>query len=137
MKPSLLAGIAAKRRYLVDEPRTIEFMGEDGRVYATPSLVRDIEISCREFLLQHLDPDEDSVGTRIELDHLAPTLLGMEVEIAFTVVEVKGRLVTFDITATDGVDQIARGRHARFVSALSKTKERLAAKRARAAKPVS
>lgn len=135
MKPSLAAGLSATRRYTVDRTRTIEFMGEEGRVYATPSLVRDIEIGCREFLLAHLDPGEDSVGTRIELDHLAPTLLGMEVEIACTVAEVKGRLVTFDITAKDGVDQIARGRHVRFVSDMAKTKERLAAKRAKAAKP--
>ncbi len=137
MKPSLVAGLGATRRFTVDRARTIEFMGEDGRVYATPSLVRDIEVGCREFLLEHLNPGEDSVGTRIELDHLAPTLLGMEVEIALKVADVKGRLVTFDITAKDSVDQIARGRHVRFISETAKTKERLAAKRAKAANPAS
>jgi len=135
MKPSLASGLGATRRYTVDRARTIEFMGEEARVYATPSLVRDIEMSCREFLLQHLDPGEDSVGTRIELDHLAPTLLGMEIEITLTVADVKGRLVTFDIAAKDALDQIARGRHVRFVSDVTKTKERLAAKRAKAGKP--
>ena len=43
-------------------------MGEQARVYATPMLVRDIEIACRELLLQHLDAGEDSVGTRVELE---------------------------------------------------------------------
>jgi predicted thioesterase len=134
VKTTLASNQTATRRFTVDRARTIEFMGEEGRVYATPALVRDIEIACREFLLQHLDPGEDSVGTRVEIDHLAPTLMDMEVEITLRVAEVKGRFVTFDVAARDGVEQIARGRHVRFVSDTVKTKERLAAKRAKAAK---
>ena len=65
-------------------------MGEDARVYATPMLVRDIEVTCRELLLEHLDPGEDSVGTRVEIDHLAATLLGMKVTINATLAELKG-----------------------------------------------
>lgn len=132
MKPSLAAGVSATRRITVDEARTIGFMGKEGRVYATPELVRDVEVTCRDLLLQHLDSGEDSVGTRVEIDHLAPTLLGMWAEITATVTEVKGRLVTFDVTARDPVDQIAKGRHIRFVSDVAKTKERLAAKAAKA-----
>ena len=106
---------------------------DQGRVYATPQLVKDIEITCRDFLLRHLDGGEDSVGTHVSVDHLAPTLLGMWVEITLTVAEVKGRLVTFDVIAQDPVDQIARGRHVRFVSDVGKTLERLQAKAAKAA----
>ena len=80
MKASLAAGVTATTTLVVDRDRTIGFMGEKARVYATPMLVRDIEVACRELLLAHLDPGEDSVGTRIELDHLAPTLIGMPVE---------------------------------------------------------
>lgn len=133
MKSSLAAGLSFVRRLAVDRPRTIEFMGEEGRVYATPSLVRDIEMTCREGLLEHVDGGEDSVGARVELDHLAPTLLGMPVEIKATVAEVKGRLVTFEITARDPVDEIARGKHVRFVVDVRKTAERLKAKAAKAA----
>jgi predicted thioesterase len=128
MKPTLAAGLTATRRFTVDRERTIGFMGEAARVYATPMLVRDVEVTCRELLLEHLDPGEDSVGTRIELDHLAPTLLGMTAEIAVTVAEVKGRAVVFDVSATDGVDPIARGRHSRFVVDVKQTEQRLAAK---------
>lgn len=135
MKPSLNAGLAGVHRLVVDRARTIDFLGERARVYATPELVRDIERTCRELLLPHLDAGEDSVGARVEIDHLAPTLLDMWVEITATVAEVKGRLVTFDISARDPVDTIARGRHVRFVSDVAKTVERLAAKaeKARAA----
>jgi predicted thioesterase len=134
MKTTLAAGIAAKRNYRIDRERTIDFMGEQARVYATPMLVRDIEVTCREFLLEHLDAGEDSVGTRVEIDHLAATLLGMEVEIAVSVAEVKGRAVTFAVEAHDGIDAICRGKHVRFVVDVKQTEARLAAKLQKAQK---
>lgn len=128
MKPSLAAGSTATTRIEVDRDRTIDFMGENARVYATPMLVRDIEVACRNLLLEHLDAGEDSVGTRVEVDHLAATLLGMTVTLVVTVAEVKGRAVTFDVSAGDSVEPICRGRHARFVVDLKSTEQRLAAK---------
>lgn len=128
MKASLAAGVTATSKLTVDRERTIDFMGEKARVYATPMLVRDIEVACRELLLQHLDPGEDSVGTRIELDHLAATLMGMSVELKVTLAEVKGRAVTLDVEGRDTVDAICRGKHQRFVVDVSATEARLAAK---------
>jgi fluoroacetyl-CoA thioesterase len=128
MKASLAAGVTATSKLTVDRERTIDFMGEKARVYATPMLVRDIEVACRELLLQHLDPGEDSVGTRIELDHLAATLMGMSVELKVTLAEVKGRSVTLDVEGRDTVDAICRGKHQRFVVDVSATEARLAAK---------
>lgn len=133
MKASLAAGITATTKLTVDRERTIDFMGENARVYATPMLVRDIEMACRELLLRHLDPGEDSVGTRIEIDHLAATLMGMPVELTVTVAEVKGRAVTLEVSARDSVDPICRGRHQRFVVDIKTTEQRLAAKAAKAA----
>ncbi|TAN56050.1 MAG: LysR family transcriptional regulator [Rhodospirillales bacterium] len=132
MKPTLAPGLAATRRFEVDKDRTIGFMGEEGRVYATPSMVRDIEMTCRDFLLTQLDAGEDSVGTRVEFDHMAATPLGMAVEFTATVAEVKGRAVTFEVTGKDAVDQICRGKHMRFVVDVAKTLERLKAKAAKA-----
>jgi len=132
MKPSLTPGIAATREFTVDRERTIDFMGEDARVYATPMLVRDIEVTCRELLLEHLEPGEDSVGTRVEIDHLAATLFGMKVTIQATLAELKGRAAVFDIVGTDGVDTICRGRHARFIANVEQVKQRLAQKKAKA-----
>src|SRR5690606_21978374 len=71
MKDSLAKGLTTTRKIRVDRERTIDFMGENARVYATPMLVLDIERIARELLLEHLDAGEDSVGTRIEVDHLA------------------------------------------------------------------
>jgi len=128
MRASLTAGATRTNRLTVDRGRTIDFMGENARVYATPMLVLDIEVACRELLLEHLDPGEDSVGTRIELDHLAATLMGMTVELTVTIVEVKGRAVTLYIEGHDSVDTICRGRHNRFVVDVETTAARLAAK---------
>jgi predicted thioesterase len=133
MRPTLAAGVAGTREFLVDRERTIDFMGEDARVYATPMLVRDIEVTCREMLLPHLDAGEDSVGTRVEIDHLAATLMGMKVAISATIAEIKGRAVTFDVTASDGLDQVCRGRHMRFVANVDQVKQRLQQKQAKAA----
>lgn len=129
MKPSLAPGVAATREFVVDRDRTIDFMGEEARVYATPMLVRDIEVACRDLLLEHLDPTEDSVGTRVEIDHLAPTLLGMKATLQVKVSEVKGRAVTLEVEGRDDKEAICRGRHMRFVVDVEKTKQRLKLKR--------
>ena len=130
MKPSLQSGLAAKRSFHVGRDSTIGFMGEDARVYATPMLVRDIEITCRELLLEHLDPGEDSVGTRVEIDHLAPTLEGADVTIEARLAELNGRAAVFEVPASDNKEPICRGRHSRFIVDVAKTKERLKKKRA-------
>ena len=72
MKSTLAPGLRASRRITVDAPRTIAFMGEDGRVYATPNMVSDMEYCCRDALKAHVDAGEDSVGARVEIDHLGP-----------------------------------------------------------------
>lgn len=128
MQDSLKAGVAGSATVAIDRERTIDFMGEQARVYATPMLVRDIEIACRDLLGKHLDAGEDSVGTRVEIDHLAATLLGMTVEITVSVAAVAGRAITFDVSAHDGVDLVCRGRHHRFVVDQKTTEARLAAK---------
>jgi fluoroacetyl-CoA thioesterase len=128
MKATLQVGLTAETSFEVDRERTIDFMGEAARVYATPMLVRDIEIACRELLLQHLDAGEDSVGTRVEIDHIGATLLGMAVTLGVRVAEVNGRAVVFEIEGRDAVEPIVRGKHSRFVVDVAKTAQRLAAK---------
>jgi len=131
MKPSLEPGVSSTRRITVDRERTIGFMGEEARVYATPRLVGDIEYACRDLLLAHLDAGEDSVGVEIALKHLAPSLPGMTVEIGVSVTAVAGRKVSFEVVAHDELDEISRGTHVRFVVEVAKTIERLKAKAAK------
>lgn len=133
MKPSLQPGLTAVNRIAIDRDRTISFMGEDARVYATPRLIRDIEFTCRDLIVQHADPGEDSVGMEVAVKHLAPTLAGSIVEITVCVTAVDGRKVTFDVTAKDELDTVSAGTHTRFVVDVARTKERLKAKAAQLA----
>ena len=103
MKQSLRPGLVKAKRIAIDRERTIGFMGEEGRVYGTPYLVGDIERTCRDLLLEHADAGEDSVGIEVSVRHLAPTLLGMEVEITAKVTAVDGRKVTFEVAAKDEI----------------------------------
>jgi len=132
LKDTLKQGVQESREVSVDRDRTIGFMGDEGRVYATPAMVGDFEALCRDLLLVHLDEGEDSVGTRVEVDHLAATPEGLKVELTAAIESVEGRLVTFRIEGRDPLDTIAKGRHCRFVVDTAKTFERLAAKAAKA-----
>ena len=132
MKSSLKAGLETAKSIIVDEARCIGFMGKEGMVYATPRMVSDVEYACRDFLLAHLDPGEDSVGAHVSIDHLAATPLGLTVKIEARIVELDRRKVTFEFSVHDPVEQVGRGTHVRFVVETAKTRERLAAKRAKA-----
>jgi len=137
MKPTLQPGITLTRRIDIDDDRTIGFMGEDCRVYATPSLVHDIEHACRDLILEHADAGEDSVGTFVSISHTAATLLGMWAEITVTVTAVEGRRVRFAVSGADPLEPIGEGEHERFVVDVAKTAERLKAKAAKAASGAS
>jgi fluoroacetyl-CoA thioesterase len=131
MKSSLQPGLSMTRRIVVDRDRTISFMGEDARVYATPSMIMDIERTCRDLILEHADPGEDSVGIEVSVKHLAATLPGMTAEITVRVAAVDGRKVTFEVSAKDEIEPISSGSHARFVVDVGRTVERLKAKAAK------
>ena len=132
MSEPLQAGLTLTRRIDIDRDRTISFMGDDCRVYSTPRMLYDIEMACRDLLLEHIEPGKDSVGTRVELDHVGATLMGMWVEITVTLTAVNGGAVSFDFSARDAVEDVARGKHNRFIVGIEKTAQRLQAKRAKA-----
>ena len=91
MKDTLAVGLTTTRRVDIDKDRTISFMGEALRVYATPAMARDIELTCRDLVFEHLDDGEDTVGARIEVDHLGASLLGSWVDVTATIVEIDGQ----------------------------------------------
>jgi fluoroacetyl-CoA thioesterase len=132
MKDSLKPGLELKKTLTVDESRCIGFMGKEGMVYATPRMVSDVEYTCRDFLLQHLDPGEDSVGAHVSIDHLAATPLGLKVTVSVKIEEIDRRKVVFAFSVKDTLEEVGRGKHVRFVVETAKTRERLAAKRAKA-----
>ena len=132
MKDSLKAGLESKCRYDIDRDRTIEFMGDELRVYATPMMAMDVERTCLALMDEHAEIGESSVGARVEIDHMGPTLMDMWIEVRAEVVEVKGPKVVFDVEVHDALDQVGKARHIRFMIEKAGQQGRLEKKRAKA-----
>jgi predicted thioesterase len=88
-------------------------------------------MACRDPLLVHIDAGKDSVDTCVELDHIGATLLRMWVDINVKLAEVNGHAVSFDFSLRNAVEEIARGKHGRFIVGIEKTAQRLKAKLAK------
>jgi predicted thioesterase len=128
MKPSLVPGLRRIERIAIDRPRTIGFLGEEMRVYSTPSMVGDVEYTGLKLVQEHLDEGESSVGIQVEVDHIGATPLGQEVEVEIRVVGVEGRKVSMEAEVRDAVEVVGRGAHVRFVIDVARHRARLAEK---------
>ena len=133
MKKSLVAGIRRVEHTSVDESNTIDFLGEELRVYSTPSMVHDVEYGCWRLIDEHLDPGETSLGVHVEVNHLGATPIGHRVEIVVTVQSVDGRRVTLGAEVRDAAEVVGRGTHVRVVTEVDRLRPRVASKRARLA----
>ena len=131
MKDTLTVGLTTTRRVDIEKDSTIGFMGEELRVYATPAMARDIEVTCRDLVFEHLDDGEDTVGARIAVDHLGASLLGSWVDITATIVDIDGRRVTLEAEVKDPLDVVGKARHVRFVIEMERQRKRLEAKAAK------
>jgi len=129
MRDDIKPGLEHTVTHTVDDARAISFMGADLRVYATPSIVNDLEYGCRDLLKLHLPDDEDSVGAYVEVEHLRPTPMGFEVTYNIVIEAVDSRRVTFGIEVHDGVELVARGQHTRMIVKIERLKAMVAAKR--------
>ncbi len=135
MKSSLAPGLRSAARIEIDPPRTIGFLGDELRVYSTPSMVKDVEYASLKLIQEHLDEGESSLGIRIAVDHLAPTPPGQWVEILLEVKSVEGRKVRVEAEVRDAIEVVGRGEHVRFVIDVKRQAERLKAKAAQFSKP--
>jgi fluoroacetyl-CoA thioesterase len=99
-------------------------------VFSTPALGALVERTAAEWMAEHLDEGQMSVGAQIVINHAAATPEGMAVTATVTVATVEGRRVNFTWTATDGVDEVGNGTHQRFVVDRARFEQRLAAKQA-------
>ena len=116
MKSAPKVGTTGELQFVVEQKHCIDF-ATDGMpaVLSTPNLIGLLERSARQAIAPFLEADERSVGTEIELRHLAPSPLGARVMIAVRVIRVEGRLVTFQVEAREENELIARGVHTRAV----------------------
>ena len=112
MKSRPRPGQAAKIRFVVEAKHIIDF-AEEGMpaVLATPWLIWFMEHTAREAMLPHLEPTESTVGTLVDIEHLAPTPLGQAVNCRAQVLRSEGSQFLFKLEAFDEQEKIANGLH--------------------------
>src|SRR5262245_40096003 len=109
-------GASAELELMVTPERTANAMGNRGvHVFATPLVVQLLEETSNAVLKPHLPPGAATVGTMVEMRHLAATPVGMRVRARATLLQVEGRRYLFAVEAWDDKEKIAEGRHERFV----------------------
>lgn len=136
MKESLRPGIEYEHRLTVTDAKTVPALYPEApefqampAVFATGFMVGFLEWACIRAVNPHLDwPAEQTVGTHVDVSHVAATPAGFEVTAKVRLVEVDGRRLVFEVEAHDGVDLITSGTHERFVIDSRRFDERMARK---------
>ena len=110
-------GATNERTIVVDSNQTTSFLWEGENVLSTPSMILEMEETCRLLLKEQVipDPQWDSVGTIVDVRHLAATPVGAEVSLKAKVASFEGRRVMFEVLAFDKLEKIGEGRHERFI----------------------
>jgi len=126
MKPNLKPGQVGRLTWTVDPTMTITLgPAEDVTVFSTPNMILLMERSARVAIEPFLEEGEESVGVRVDIEHLGPALLGHAVDAIARVTKVDGRRVDFEVQAFVGDREIGRGRHQRAIVSLSRMAENL------------
>jgi fluoroacetyl-CoA thioesterase len=114
---SVKVGATKERRITVDSNQTTSFLWEGENVLSTPSMIAEMEETCRLLLKEQAisNSEWDSVGTIVDIKHLAATPVGAEVFLKAMVLSVDGRRVMFEVEARDKLERVGEGRHERFI----------------------
>ena len=106
-----------KQNYVVSEYNTAKYMGSgDLNVLATPSLVSFMENAAKTFLNSFLTKDLGSVGSNININHIAPTLVNKEITILGEITEIiKDKIIIFNLEAFEGEKKIGDASHTRVI----------------------
>jgi len=114
--PELKTGIEGKASVTVNKENTAVAYGSGlVNVFATPAMVGLMEHAAISAVDSLLEAGFTTVGTRIDVKHLAATPVGMNVTATARLVEVDGKRLLFEVEARDGVDLIGTGVHERFI----------------------
>ena len=123
MKDTLKQGIEYTHKFTISNSKTVPVLYPESEeflampeVFATGYMIGLIEWTCIKAINPHLDwPKEQTVGTHIDVNHIAATPPGLEVTAKVKLIEVDGRKLVFEVEAHDGVDLISQGKHERLI----------------------
>ena len=119
-------GATKERKVKINSNQTTTFLWEGENVFSTPAMISEMEETCRLLLKEQFisNAEWDSVGTVVNIKHLAATPIGTEVLIKSKVISVNGRRVMFDVEAFDKIEKIGQGQHERFIINVPKFKDK-------------
>jgi len=117
MGDSIITGATKERKVKVKSTQTTSFLWEGENVFSTPSMIAEMEETCRLLLKEQFIPESenDSVGTIVNVKHLAATPVGAEILLRAKIVGVNVRKITFEVEALDKIDKIGEGTHERVI----------------------
>ena len=107
----------SKTLYFTVTPQNTAVSMKSGalEVYATPMMIAAMEETCMELAAEGLDPGSTTVGTLVNIGHLAPSPVGARVSVRGELVEIDGRRLVFKVSASDSEELIGEGTHERFI----------------------
>jgi predicted thioesterase len=110
-------GSKKERTIKTNSNQTTSFLWEGENVLSTPSMISEMEETCRLLLKEYYlkDKEWDSVGTIVNIKHLAATPVGSKIKLNAIVDSVDGRKVMFNVDAYDDLEKIGEGKHERFI----------------------
>ena len=126
---NIIIGTKGEQRVLVTSEVAISFLGlENARVLATPQMIRYMEWTSRESVLPMLEPGYDTVGTHVNVSHLAAAPMGSLVVFTSEIIAVKDKRVEFAVVARMDEEVIGQGTHERTIINVAKFASRMAEK---------
>ncbi len=131
MEFNITPGSKKERTTVVKQNQTTSFLWEGENVFSTPSMISEMEETCRLLLKEQFlnNSDEwDSVGTVVDIKHLAATPVGAEITLNAEITNVDDRRILFKVSAKDKIETIGEGKHERFIINISRFKERFGKK---------
>jgi len=132
MADQLQVGMTFEKTITVTESVVAQHLAGQGiGVFSTPELVRFVEICALEGVRPFLQPGQDTVGTKVDIKHLAATPIGMRVTARCTLLEIDRRRLSFTFEVHDELDKVGEGAHERFIVDKDKQQQRLKEKLAR------
>ena len=126
-RDAIKIGMSAERTLIVPIDRTVGFLVPNmPMVYATPMMILEMEMAAGDAIQAHLEPGWITVGTEVDIRHLAATPVGATVRTTAKVIAVEARVIRFEVEAFDDKRRIGAGRHARGLVNAANFTERLA-----------
>lgn len=123
-------GLVGSAETIVDNSNTANTMGSgDLAVFATPAMVALMEKAATLAVQDYLTEGHTTVGTMINIKHIAATPIGMNVTARATLTEVDGKKLLFEVEAFDDKEKIGEGKHERFLINIDRFMDKASKKR--------